>query len=209
MSLGLQEADTQPEGRSMTENKGAIWWTPTGWKTGPVPAAYTAMDADPEGAGMDYTKLMDRHGYTSRAIHATQEEFAYLDYTVRINQGNKKEDRPRHLWVEVMIEQDGGLSEFFVAHEHEKLFWIEKWPALLEICNRTVVLDDLRSYVKAFVAFVRHGHGEEVIDEYGTKNMEDTQRERERFARMREEKRKYEQKRKAEAEARAKELADL
>ena len=148
----------------MTEQKMASWWTPTGWLTDHEPAAFadyydgwTGQD-DPDLASFGYTYL----------LRETPEDLVALERQIEVRECKPYHGRPEHLLVYVSFGEDG-YKRFFVKAEHIVPFCVDKLPAMQEQARR---LNEI-SVAKAFIAWVRHGHGERTIDRSGEEDRED------------------------------------
>lgn len=145
------------------------WWTPTGWERAKAPGNYQKMIDD--SSVCDWAEGLRDAGYTSK--YQTESRMEGNRYEIEVWQFLIR-DRERypgtgvHLYVGIG-DAGGGLTEFFVRGEHFAPFWADKVPELVRAehdINRPG-LD------KAFVAWVRHGHGETVIDQWGEENQEE------------------------------------
>lgn len=71
---------------------------------------------------------------------------------------------------------DGLECEYFVADEHAAAFLAERWPAILGVIAARQQSDALCTIARSIVAFVRHGHGTDTIDDEGRGSYDDYQR---------------------------------
>ncbi len=171
----------------------ASWWTASGWSYSRQPDAYIALMAQSQGdePHIGWDEGLKLVGY----VHKYSSDTAGLgisSFEVTVWENHGKSPGQHHLYVD-LSDARGGLAEFFVAKTDIAAFWFDKLPILARQQREM----DEPSLVKAFVAFVRHGHGEHVIDEYGDLTLEEQRRNREDW-------RQRERDRKAESAAKTK-----
>ena len=70
----------------------------------------------------------------------------------------------------------GGVSLFFVAAEDQPEFFSTWYIGFIRDAAVTNHQCHLETIAKTLTAFVRHGHGEETIDEFGESSLDDDKR---------------------------------
>ena len=156
-------------------NLPVCWWTPGGYQSGEAPAPFLAACRSQE-TDRDWAGDMRANGY--QRVDGTGSETSSYDLTIWRHDGDGS--AAQHLLVELW-DTNSQIAALGVAWDHAAAFHCEGWPALLR--NRRTV--DEPSLLKAVAAFIRHGHGEQVIDQWGSENLEERQERREAHARWR------------------------
>jgi hypothetical protein len=137
----------------------ATWWTPTGWSRSPEPEAYANMT----GTG-DWEDLLKAAGYKYHANYGGE----FSEISVQIYYHASWD----HLLVD-LSNQNGGLASFFVASEHIGAFFATWYVQFLRDAAAPAILKSLEQIAETLTAFVRYGHGEDTIDEYGEMDYDD------------------------------------
>lgn len=164
-----QDTDLQQPVDDIPEN--FSWWTPGGWIRQPAPAVFQIIDAIKPGTSSDSAFEAE---YTS--IYAGEE--GWSDYAATVHRA--KDGHLRVITGNWNMQPIG----FFVSAEDAAAFMVEKLPAM---AMAEAASAPRKNLLKAFAAFVRHGHGKHVLDEEGETTVEEDQRYREeRAARRRE-----------------------
>jgi hypothetical protein len=152
--------NTEPE--QVIPKDDATWWTPAGFKNGLHPGDYLAAIHSPE---TDWGKRMMQAGY-----------YPWTEYGVDCDPVSVKiwQHQPRdpHLFVE-LENVETTLSAFFVSAENTDAFMATWMLKFAQQHAAAVTAEKLSMIAKAFVAFVRYGHGEHVIDEAGERSYDD------------------------------------
>ena len=138
-------------------NLPVCWWTPDGYVAGDLPAAFLKAVAEDK----EWRLAMSAAGYEA----VTFPECEWSNYDVRC--WRFAEEGP-HLLVELNDAAEQ-LAIMCVHWKHQAAFMFDKWPELLR--NQRQL--DEPSLNKAIFAFIRHGHGEFVINQSGTENLEE------------------------------------
>lgn len=81
----------------------------------------------------------------------------------------------KHLFVELW-NIDSGQGSFFVTSEDTSAFMATWWLDFLYKQSIAVISTQMQRIAKTLVAFVRHDHGEHVIDENGEMSYDDRRR---------------------------------
>jgi hypothetical protein len=68
------------------------------------------------------------------------------------------------------------LAQFFVEAAHADMFFASWWMEAVARSNAGRMAEMSARMAAAVVAFVRHGHGEDTIDEYGGTTLDDARR---------------------------------
>ena len=153
----------------MGDDNMTSWWTPTGWAWAKAPKNYQTMIDNP--SETDWSSELRCAGYVDK--YQTESRLEGNRYEFDVWQ-HYKPDIHLHPGLEVHLyvgigDAHGGLSEFFVRAEHIAPFWCDKFPELIRAEHESNRPD----LAKAIVAWVRHGHGEAVIDQWGEENHEE------------------------------------
>ncbi len=148
------------------------WWTSEGWRRLPPPAEYAAYtSAGAEGAPKAF-------GYIQLAKFGDSDGETAVEVTI----STVAEDV--HLFVEIWT-YDSLLAAVFVAKAHREPFIVDKLPSLLRDFGIADYPSDLSRIRNAITAFIRHGHGERTIDEYGFVSLDEGRRQDDRFRKSR------------------------
>jgi hypothetical protein len=122
----------------------------------------------------DWLEILAAAGYEDQADAGEQFETAFELEAWRFAPKDGDPD-PEHYMVQVgdwtMI-----LTQFFVAVTDADAFFATWWMDAVARSNAGRVAEMSSRVAKALVAFVRHGHGEATIDEYGDTTLDDTRR---------------------------------
>jgi hypothetical protein len=136
------------------------WWSPLGWKRQAPPPSYVEVFDSEE----LLTEARGKAGYEEVGPRVeddgTQLEYKLFKHT------------DGHLVVELY---DGGscIAEFFVADEDVAPFFVEKYPSLIAATVSAEKISNERALLKTLIAFVRHGHGKNTIDQFATEDSDD------------------------------------
>ena len=148
----LDEASAKPN-----QNNKSTWWTPQGFTTGEPPAAYAEL----RGSRREPKEV----GY--ELIIQPRDEFSDLQVMIYTHKD--------HLHVQVW-NHDCALSEFFVARSDEDLFFATWYVEFRRSAAQVNQAECLERIARTLTAFVRHGHGEDTIDEFGEESRDDENR---------------------------------
>ena len=138
------------------------YWTPSGFTSGAEPPAYTAVTSGDE---TDWAKSLTENGYEK------WEEIGEEFDLVQVEIWRHKEDG--HLLVEQYVSYCGTYEMFLVASEHVTEFFFIEIPRLMNSWAQAKIARQQQKIAKTLIAFVRHGHGQETIDEYGEQSLDD------------------------------------
>lgn len=142
----------------MNENQ-ATWWTPEGFSQSSPPAEYTNMEDG------DWNELLKKAGYEEVAEYG--EDIASAG---KITVYCQESDSHLLVTTETVL---GWPSQFFVANQNRNSFfatWYPDYIAKVALVNK---LDEFGNLAHALIAWIRHGHGIETIDEHGEYNFEE------------------------------------
>ena len=145
------------------------WWTSAGFVQAPASAPYAQLEATAK-PGADWGALLRDAGYRHTADFGG--ETTPISSKIWTHQD-------RHLLVEIWNEYES-LSMFFVANTDAAAFFATWYPVFLAQAAIVIHAEALSQIATTLVAFVRHGHGEDVIDRWGEQTL-DNVREREQI----------------------------
>lgn len=161
----------------MTETKMATWWTPLGWHRAPEPLAYRALVNEDSGSMMkSWDAELEGIGYYK--LGETENKEISSDFMLTHYRHRGDDTTPAHMLVEMWDHCDA-LSQIWVSHEHADAYWFDKYPDLVAKQRQAEHAREHTRFVKAQIAFIRHGHGTRTIDSYGDRTLDEVERERE------------------------------
>lgn len=152
-------------------NVRATWWRLTGWEKGPEPAPYAAEWL----AMASYEEEMPKRGYENLVCHEDQPHASDVQVAVWQHQDDD------HLFV-MLSNGYQGYSSFFVTGRDADAFMATAYLDLLRAGYAEQQARALQDMRRMFLAFVRHGHGENTIDSYGSETRDERRRRLERGA---------------------------
>ena len=132
------------------------WWSPEGFRQDmPTPAILAVLNGEEEWGAAMQNAVFDRVYTMSVPEHSASclEVWQHED---------------GHLFVDV-----SERTTFLVAKEHATAFWVTLLPTLEAPHLAFRRAEALELQAKALVAFIRHGHGERTIGEFGNTRDED------------------------------------
>jgi hypothetical protein len=138
------------------------WWTPGGWENLPAPEPFPI----PEQVTIGWDEAFSAAGY-STVIQAGDTSDYNTSTEVKVSV-----QTDGHLHI-AMWAVDTFLAEFFVAEAHRVSFIVDRLPTLLRDFAHHEAAIEMRRITKAILAFIRHGHGEDTIDEDGEFSRDD------------------------------------
>jgi hypothetical protein len=143
-----------------------VWWTTDGrWEHHVPPDAWLAADA----AETDFSDALRAAGYD--ILHKVGDSGDFIT-DVEIETWAHSDG---HLFV-IISDCAGLLAEFFVSRIARVPFVVDKLPDLIRSFCIGDMLNELRTIRRAIVAWVRHGEGEDTIDQYGEATLDDRRR---------------------------------
>lgn len=142
------------------------WWSPAGWTEAPEPDAYKQAENDTR----DPVEALLAAGYFRQGPEAPEgSEFSAAGELCIYKHAD-------HLYVEVYDSR--GSTEFFVAARDDAAFRMTLLPPMLQAMAAVWQADELRIIRRAIVAFVRHGHGSDVISASGHESRDEAEERR-------------------------------
>jgi hypothetical protein len=144
------------------------WWKAGDFLLAPAPCAYSSL---PAGNIPNWPSALKNAGYTNFAHYG--DEFDPLSVKVWRYQPEN------HLLVEIWNESNG-LSLFFVAAPDSDMFFATWYVSFVRDATVARQRDVFDRIAKILIAFVRHGHGPDTIDEYGDESLDEYEHRRER-----------------------------
>ena len=161
----------EPTNNDIQNEPAPPWWTASGWQKKAAPEVYRDMFLKAE---TDWEKLLQETGYKSRAYYGGK--FDPLQIKVYECRTEEHPYPVLHLFVEIWDESEGqNVSLFFVEAEDEKIFFATWYPNFLKEAAALQQAIALERIAKTLTAFVRHGHGDDTIDEFGHQSYDDHQ----------------------------------
>jgi hypothetical protein len=136
------------------------------------PPAYTALWLDE--MERDWEKLLAKHGYRLNGSIG-EEEFSLVKVTIWEHQDG-------HVLADHHVGGSWSIV-FFVRAEGVGAWSLDGYLKLVQAYVQVEQADALSRLSKSVIAFIRHGHGEDTIDEYGEWSEDDHRRRLEQQAR--------------------------
>jgi hypothetical protein len=147
----------------MKELEKMPYWTPAGIVMDEPPPAYAALWNDE--TETDWEKLLDKHGYEPKG--RIGQEFSLINVII----WRQQEDEL------LMVEHDiaGGYPDitFFIRADDVGAWSLDGYIKLVQASAQADQAAALSRLSKSIIAFIRHGHGEDTIDEYGDWSLDD------------------------------------
>jgi hypothetical protein len=159
-------------------DKQATWWRAGRFVRAEEPEAFTRSWTSKIN---NWEKSLEDVGYMR--IHSYGGESELLSIKVWWHR------QQEHYLLDVSYNSDG-ISVFFVSAEDQPEFFATWYVGFIRDATVTNQGRHLETIAKTLTAFVRHGHGEETIDEYGESSLDDDRRRFEEFERERQEAKK-------------------
>ena len=167
----------------MSEHR-STWWTPEGWINSEAPDQYVkALEAAAE-CNNNWVAMLEAGGFTKHHSGDSGEGAEGEDFGLYIYECTKG----KVLLVEVWNDYEE-VGYFFVNSESIVPFFAEWLPEFKARRAQCLLALETKMIREALIAFIRHGHGRQVIDTYGD-TLDDYEFRAEAAARRREEKRK-------------------
>jgi hypothetical protein len=148
-----------------TNRLATSWWTPQGFVRREMPPAFRAFLEN--GNDDDWERGLADAGHEKRHLFSNG-KFPGLEIRIYRHWLGMES----HLYVAVGDTNDGSsgyrcLSEFFVSERDVNAFFASWYVAFVRSAAQSEQAESIARIAKTLVAFVRHGHGTDTIDEYG------------------------------------------
>ena len=141
----------------MSENATVTWWHPVdGYVRSPASAEFQPFLDDRSGG---YDGVL--HGLGFENVDGTDRQTFQLSVTAY------QHETTRELMVD-MMNANQGLAQVHVSGDHADGFMFTEYLRIVQQLSHANAGDDLLLIQKAILSFVRHGHGERTISEFGT-----------------------------------------
>jgi hypothetical protein len=135
----------------------ATWWTGDAWVKGSEPEPFASMQEISD-------ETLSEAGYDS--VIFGEEAWPY---TIEVHDNADA----KHLLVVLDCPHVKWLTTFFVSHSNLAAFYVDKLPSMVSAFAANAGAEATQRLTKAIIAFIRHGHGESTIDEFGAQTLEE------------------------------------